>query len=67
MVERKAPTRKTTAKPKQPPDSSEPTADISDGSEPHAGYVGQPPDETPNEHYSLLGVIQGLPVPEHNR
>lgn len=28
------------------------------------GYRGTVPDETPNEHYTVQGVIQGLPTPE---
>jgi hypothetical protein len=28
------------------------------------GYVGTVPDETPNEHYTVAGVLKGLPTPE---
>ena len=29
------------------------------------GYYGTVPDETPNEHYTLSGVIEGKPTPEN--
>lgn len=28
------------------------------------GYFGETPDDTPNEHYTVSGVIEGKPVPE---
>ncbi len=28
------------------------------------GYVGNVPDPTPNENYTVLGVVKGLPTPE---
>lgn len=28
------------------------------------GYFGETPDETPNENYTLAGVIAGKPTPE---
>jgi hypothetical protein len=31
------------------------------------GFFGVVPDETPNEHYTLLGVISGKPTPETQR
>ena len=31
------------------------------------GYFGHTPDDTPNEHYTLSGVIAGLPTPETER
>lgn len=31
------------------------------------GYVGTVPDKTPNENYTLAGVIAGLPTPETDR
>jgi hypothetical protein len=32
-----------------------------------ASYVGDLPDDTPNEHYTLPGVIADKPVPEHDK
>jgi hypothetical protein len=31
------------------------------------GYFGEVPDETPNENYTLAGVIAGKPTPETER
>lgn len=31
------------------------------------GYFGTVPDDTPNEHYTLAGVIAGKPTPETTR
>lgn len=31
------------------------------------GYFGTVPDETPNENYTLKGVIAGKPTPENQR
>lgn len=31
------------------------------------GYIGEVPDETPNEHYTLKGVTSGKPTPETER
>lgn len=31
------------------------------------GYFGEVPDRTPNEHYTLAGVIAGKPTPENQR
>lgn len=31
------------------------------------GYYGTVPDKTPNEHYTLQGVISGKPTPETER
>lgn len=31
------------------------------------GYFGVVPDETPNENYTLAGVIAGKPTPETTR
>ncbi len=28
------------------------------------GYVGTVPDPTPNENYTVAGVVKGLPTPE---
>lgn len=28
------------------------------------GYFGETPDDTPNEHYTVSGVLAGKPVPE---
>lgn len=64
MTERKASARKprkaTAPKPT-------PEADVT-APEPHpTGYIGDLPDDTPNEHYTLSGVIEGKPVPEHDK
>ncbi len=31
------------------------------------GYFGEVPDETPNEHYTLRGVVAGKPTPENGK
>ena len=31
------------------------------------GYFGHTPDDTPNENYTLAGVIAGKPTPETER
>lgn len=31
------------------------------------GYFGETPDSTPNENYTLAGVIAGKPTPENQR
>lgn len=31
------------------------------------GYYGDAPDPTPNEHYTLAGVLSDKPVPETDR
>lgn len=31
------------------------------------GYFGSTPDDTPNENYTLAGVIAGKPTPENQR
>lgn len=31
------------------------------------GYHGVVPDDTPNEHYTVGGVLKGLPTPETTR
>jgi hypothetical protein len=31
------------------------------------GYIGEVPDETPNENYTLQGVNAGKPTPETER
>lgn len=28
------------------------------------GYIGTTPDETPNENYTVAGVLSGKPTPE---
>lgn len=74
MVERKAPARKSTARkprktvePAPTPEPETPDA-VPAGPEPHpTGYIGDLPDETPNEHYTLSGVIAGKHVPEHDK
>lgn len=30
------------------------------------GYHGSTPDKTPNENYSVAGVLAGKPTPENN-
>lgn len=30
----------------------------------HRGYLGHKVDPTPNEHYTVAGVLAGLPTPE---
>jgi hypothetical protein len=82
MPERKAPARRPrgAAAPPEPPDQPPPaplttTPDADQNgkvatpvAEPHpTGYVGDLPDLTPNEHYTIAGVIAGLPVPDHDR
>lgn len=75
MTERKAPARKprkaTAPEPtvavvpaaSAPVDETAPVIP-----DPHpTGYIGDLPDPTPNEHYTLAGVIAGLPVPDHER
>lgn len=29
------------------------------------GYIGHDPDETPDDHYTLPGVVAGKPTPEN--
>lgn len=31
------------------------------------GYLGESPDKTPREHYTLAGVTAGKPTPENQR
>ncbi|MCA1569315.1 MAG: hypothetical protein LC798_03125 [Chloroflexi bacterium] len=31
------------------------------------GYIGTTPDETPNENYTVAGVLAGKPTPETTR
>lgn len=73
MVERKASPlkpRKGTAA--TPPDDVKPQqlvdlrADLPAPPE-HPGFVGDAPDTTPNENYTLAGVLADLPVPVHYR
>lgn len=30
------------------------------------GYLGTTPDKTPNENYTVAGVVAGKPTPENN-
>ncbi len=45
--------------------NTEVQAAVDEASEP--GYVGYNPDPTPNDHYTLSGVVDGLPTPESDR
>lgn len=36
-------------------------------SSPEQGYIGTVPDPTPNLHYTMPGVLAGLPTPETTR
>lgn len=65
MVERKAPARKP-RKAIAPEPPVQPEAPAVPEPHPH-GYIGDLPDPTPNEHYTLSGVIADKPVPEHDR
>ncbi|HVL82621.1 MAG TPA: hypothetical protein VM840_13615 [Actinomycetota bacterium] len=38
--------------------------DEAKAAEDEKGYLGQTPDPTPNEHYTVPGVLAGKPTPE---
>lgn len=68
----KAPSKKTAARKaaasKPQPDAEPVESESAPAAEPDpVGYRGEVPDETPNENYTLPGVVAGLPVPEDNR
>lgn len=67
MAERKAPARKPKATASEPAAKAAPKKEAA-SAEPHpTGYVGDHTDPTPNEHYTLSGVIAGKPIPEHEK
>ena len=43
---------------------TEPTVDAPSVGDTGPGYRGKQRDETPNEHYTVAGVLAGKPTPE---
>lgn len=57
--------RKTAAKPK-PADAGEADVQSKKDAEDETGYVGHKIDPTPDEHYTVAGVLAGKPTPEND-